>query len=1376
MESILAPPPPFSFVNNLDSVTSGNLSNEWQKWKKSFMIYYEACELKNKEKTVQVNILLHVIGDQCREVYEQFEETSKDLQSLLKKFDSFFLPKKNLTIERHRFFTRDQRDSESIEQYSFELKKLALNCEFNDLCDDLIKDRLICGIKEATLRERLLREPDLTLKKALEICNVAQISRLQAGTIKKEYAEHAAFNVNLESWNNERETESENREFCHWVARRGRGAPTLRGTGPGAMWTRPEFASRPAQQPSSQYAPRPHNNNNMQRAPPPPQPYQQYNTVRQNKVCGSCGRLHSRYQCPAFGRQCIKCNKYNHFARMCNPNVYEMYVEEEAADQVIYAFNKCFSDWSTVLNINGSDVRFKLDTGADVNVLPRSFLKQIGLLESDLLKCTFKLRAYSGGDIKVLGSCNLKVKFKDTNYILAFVIADVSSPPILGRYSCEELNMVKLVLALDESKNELKDAILQEYGDVFNGIGCMPGEHTIQVDSSVRPVVHAPRKLPVALKDSIKKKLDEMVEQEILTKVEGPTDWVNSMTVVKKANGDLRICLDPQDLNKAIKREHFRLPTLEEITVNLAGSKIFSTVDAKQGFWQQKLHPDCTHLCTFNTPFGRYKFLRLPYGITSASEVFHKKMYEQFDDIQGVCLFIDDLLIYGKTQEEHDQILKKVLDRCREINLKLNKNKCKFGLKEITYLGHKITGEGIYPDESHTSAIRNMPPPQSIKDLERFLGLVNYVGNFVPNLSQKTHVLRVLLKKEIAWHWSIDHQRTFDELKQCLVSVPVLQYYTLYKPVVISVDASKNGLGACLMQDSLPVCYASRSLTKAEESYAQIEKELLACVYACEKFYAYIYGRCDITIETDHKPLVSIISKPIASAPARLQRMLLRLQPYSFKLVYTPGKYLYVADTLSRAVEPVTHKLITSPRDYLETQAQVCALAASNPLTDTHFTRIQKETEKDTELQVIIKYIKGGWPLHKQLVDSEATPYWTYRNDLSVAYGLVWKNDRVVIPKLLRMEMLKKVHIGHLGLEKCKLRIRETMFWPNVTSQLEDLISNCQACLLYKNQNRKETLIPHEVPQRAWSKIGTDIFHFEGNIYLIVIDYYSKYIEVVKIKSLLSECVINELKNIFSRQGIPDVVMSDNGPEYRSHSFQQFSKDWNFNHVTSSPRYPQSNGQAERAVQTIKNILKKTGIEKTDFRLAMLEYHNTPIGSTLPSPSELLNNRKLRSILPCPPKLLHPKIHRYVRQELQNRQNRQKLCYDRGARDMTSLGVGQKVKVRVDGRWVSGTVQALVGIRSYLVSIETGGNLVRNRRHLIIDSELRPELSVQNSDGLAYDDIQPSSSRNGSPCSAQQTGSQPLSQASGIPCQPITNQYITRSGRIPRPPDRWGFQ
>ncbi|CAK1585173.1 unnamed protein product [Parnassius mnemosyne] len=254
---------------------------------------------------------------------------------------------------------------------------------------------------------------------------------------------------------------------------------------------------------------------------------------------------------------------------------------------------------------------------------------------------------------------------------------------------------------------------------------------------------------------------------------------------------------------------------------------------------------------------------------------FIKKIYENFDDLDGVCTY-DDLLIYGSSKKEHDERLKLVLDRCRKVNLKLNKNKCKFGLEEIRYLGHRITKKGLYPDNSHITAITNMPKPRNKKDVERLLGLITYVGAFIPNLSDKTLLLRELLKKETEWHWDERHDECLKVIKQCLSKPPVLRYYDLDLPITISVDANKSGLGACLMQNGMPGCYASKSLSKAEQRYAQIEKELHACVFACERFHAYIYGRTDVVIETDHKPLVSIIKKPIVDSPSRLQRMLLK--------------------------------------------------------------------------------------------------------------------------------------------------------------------------------------------------------------------------------------------------------------------------------------------------------------------------------------------------------------------------------------------------------------------------------------------------------------------------------------------------------------------
>lgn len=1332
MDTVLRPPQAFQFENNLANVTSGNLSKEWEKWKKSFKIYYEACELSKKEKKVQLNILLHIIGDRCREVYDQFEEEFRSVDELLQKFDGVFLPRKNLTIERHKFFTREQRELESIEQYVFELNKMAAKCEFKDLCSDLVRDRLICGLKDGSLRERLLREADLTLSKATDICRLAEMSRAQAVHINTENSVHHVQEVNKD------EAKQQASADVHWVnrGRNGQNSTT--------------YYTRPSGNQVSQSRGRPSRggaNINTRSFSA-----QNYNN---NMLCQRCGARHRRNECPAFGRQCNKCRRMNHFAKACR--VFE--VQEGLTDQV-NNHNKyhrsCRSEeWLTELQINDKLLKFKLDTGADVNIIPKKYLRTIGLSESELVPTSIKLQGYSGSQIAVTGKCYLKVEHKKTVYFLKFIIVDEDSVPILSKYSCEELQLLKRVFSVSELSSDRN--ILDDFNDVFEGIGCLPGAYKIQLKEKVEPVIHPPRKLPVALKEQVKEKLIEMEKQGVITKVEGPTDWVNSMTVVKKPSGDIRICLDPRDLNKAIKREHFKLPTFEEVTTCLSGAAVFSTLDAKHSFWQVKLQD--TDLCTFNTVFGRYKFLRMPFGICSASEIFHKKLYGHLDDLEGVIQFVDDILVFGPDRQSHDQRLRAVLQRCREINIKLNRQKCKIGMSEIKYLGHKISQKGISPDESHLLAIKEMPTPQNVKDVERFLGMVTYVGNFVPNLSEQTSILRELLKKDVEWHWEERHQKCFSNIKQLLTSPPVLQYYTLEKPITISVDASKNGLGACLMQDSLPVSYASRSLTKTEQSYAQIEKELYACVFACERFYTYIYGRSDVTIETDHKPLVSIINKPLVNAPPRLQRMLLRLQPYTFKLVYKPGKYLYIADTLSRAVALAndgagdTH---TQPRDYLHLQAQVCALSASNQLIDSHFLHIQKCTKQDEELQKLMKIIKLGWPTDKKELDNTLKPYWDYRDELTVNFGILWKGTRIIIPKCLRHEMMKKIHIGHLGIEKCRLRAREIIFWPNINTQLEDYLSNCQVCLTHRKQNTKEPLISHEIPTNPWQKVGADVFHFGGESYILLVDYFSKYIEVMKLQCLRSEEIISKMKRIFVRHGIAISVCTDNGPEFSSILFNQFAKEWNFQHITSSPRYPQSNGQVERAIQTIKNIMKKAHEDNTDFDLAYLEYLNTPISAEIPSPAELLFSRKLRTILPRAMTCYKPRVHNDIHQKLVNRQVQQKQYFDKGSRELKPLIVGQKVKVRVGNRWESGIVESKISSRSYIIRMCSGNVWRRNRKHIIIDSDKRIDLAPGYSS--QFDDI-PGGSR-----------------SSSIPT-PASNSsnYRTRSGREVIPPDRWTY-
>ncbi|XP_061721037.1 uncharacterized protein LOC133527860 [Cydia pomonella] len=359
MESVLHPPLPFKFENNLVNVTSGNLCKEWDKWKKAFLIYYEACEIAKKPQKVQINILLHIIGDKCREVYDQFSEESKTVDELLKKFDEFFEPKKNLAVERHKFFTRNQQEFESIEQYVFELNVMAAKCEFKDLCSDLVRDRLICGIQETSLRERLLRESDLTLQKAIEICRLAEISRAQAGHIKQDNVEHHVHEIKTKqkiamerqgqpSCCYRQEHEDTEDKAVHAVSANNRGRRrrgSWRGGRPGQAHAAPGHDNLPAAR------------GNWQRS-------SQTNRTGGHS-CSRCGSTHKRFQCPAFGQLCDRCHGRNHYSRMCR--VYE--IRGESTDEVNNKFNND-NEWSVTVSINNKNIMFELDTGAEVNVLP----------------------------------------------------------------------------------------------------------------------------------------------------------------------------------------------------------------------------------------------------------------------------------------------------------------------------------------------------------------------------------------------------------------------------------------------------------------------------------------------------------------------------------------------------------------------------------------------------------------------------------------------------------------------------------------------------------------------------------------------------------------------------------------------------------------------------------------------------------------------------------------------------------------------------------------------------------------------------------------------------------------------------------------------
>ncbi|CAC5421269.1 unnamed protein product [Mytilus coruscus] len=608
----------------MDFSHEDNLSKKWKRWKQIMNLYLE-------------------VAMEGREIYNTFnfgENETDKLEVLLKKFEDFCIPKKNVTVIRHRFNTRVQNSSESIDQYLTDLKLIAKNCEFEHLKDGLIRDRIVCGTNSSRVKERLLREDGLTLDKAVGICRADEESRKQMKTLNEEEQVHAL----------RRKTQNQRTNRNEGYAKKG-----------------PSRRDHEKRESNSSFS------------------------------CGKCGTTHERRNCPAYDKNVHGLDEYS----SCESDG-ENYFVGAVNRKTEIKENACFSSFK----LQGKTVQFKIDTGAQVNILPLSIYKKLSNLK--LSKTSTSLTSYSGDKLKVVGKCLLHLKDKNCE----FFVTNTNQSPLLGFKASHELGLIHDIMTV---QTDVDDPV-KLFPKVFTGLGCLEKPYHIKIDSSVNPVINPPRKIPAALREKLKGTLKEMEDIEVIRKVDEPTDWVNSLVVVEKPKtGKLRICLDPRNLNKAIKREHFALPTIEDITTRLTGAKYLCKLDCNNGYWQLRMDKESQLLTTFNSPFGRYCFLRMPFGIKSAQEVFQKRVSQLFENLKGVETDIDDILVWGTTRKEHDDRLRSVLNRCQEVGLTLNAEKCKFRVKEVTYIGHTLSADGVRPDHEKIRAIKEMPAPTDKK-------------------------------------------------------------------------------------------------------------------------------------------------------------------------------------------------------------------------------------------------------------------------------------------------------------------------------------------------------------------------------------------------------------------------------------------------------------------------------------------------------------------------------------------------------------------------------------------------------------------------------------------------------------------------------------
>ena len=906
---------------------SEGVATRWHKWvsrltNNLFVAYHVTDESRKKA------LLLTYAGNDLNDIVESLPDSETTptpdesvFDKLIQSLNSYFNPKVNKEIQRYAFRQLHQQTDE-IETFYTELKQLAPSCEFHSP-DEEIKSQLIAGCKSSKVREKGLNNPNILLTDLLQFARTCEITQKHAKQVEG------------------------NNSSLH----------KIRST--------------------------PSSTNNSQ--------------PKQNRVptskCKNCGRAwpHEGGQkyCPAFNKQCRACGKNNHFAIVCNSAARPAFQPKRTTHQK-QLFNKHVRNVNDTLEenyvfmsttqstclplfdvtINGSMIQVLADSGASINILPEHVFKKL-TPKPHLNSSKTKIFPFSSSQpLDVIGKFNASISHKNIDISADFLVVKTKEIPIIGWKTCLELQLLQKVTAVSNCE------ISAQFPDIFTGLGKLK-DHSVKlhIDETVLPVAQRYRRIPFHMRKQLENYLKKEESMGVIEKATGATPWVSPIVIVPKPKSpdQIRVCVDMRAPNTAIKRERHNMPTLDELSTTLSGSKVFSKLDLNQGYNQIELDEESRYITTFATHKGLYRFKRLSFGVNSAAEIFQESIRQALNGLNGVINFSDDILVYGRNKADHDSNLKNVFQRLREKNLTLNANKCKFRQDSIEFLGHIFTAEGMNPCPNKLQDIINIQPPKTISEVRSLIGMMNFCGSrFVPDYATLTHDLRQLTQKNSVFKWTRKHDKILQTLKEKLKTSANLAYFDPSKETQIFVDASPVGISAILtqsIQNQHPqtVQYASRALTPTEQRYSQTEREALAVTWSCEHFHIYLYGSPLFTIYTDHKPLVTLFGNPKTQLPARIERWVMRCQAYNMKIKYQIGKD-NPADYMSR--HPAHHAPSTREEKIAEEYIQY--------LTDNAIPKamtlqqVSDETAKDPTLQAVIKSLETGkWYRHTTSVPVE---------------------------------------------------------------------------------------------------------------------------------------------------------------------------------------------------------------------------------------------------------------------------------------------------------------------------------------------------------------------------------------------------------------------
>ncbi len=939
--------------------------------------------------------------------------------------------------------------------------------------------------------------------------------------------------------------------------------------------------------------------------------------------------------------------------------------------------------WFEALRLGSRSVRAKIDTGARVNVMSLTQFRSLQLSPAILVPSPVILVSFNRTLTQPVGMFTKRFSIAGVSLNMTFhVVPECSNILVCFRDAIRARLLAPRLATVSHADPGPVDALSIYKGEIYS---------LVLRDDAV-PKTFPARKVPLAQEDEVKEELDRMEREGVITRVNEPTDWCSPMLVRRKPNGLLRVCMDPRYLNGFLKRATYPLPDVDQVFTKFRGAKFFSKMDLTMGFWQVLLDETSSYLCTFSTPYGRYRYLRLPFGISPAPEVFHRMVADVIRDLPGVLHFVDDILVWGSTKAEHDARLREVLDRFAQVNFTFNPAKCTFGQPEVSFLGHVVNGEHIRPDPKKVESVRHFPPPTCVDEVRRLLGVATYISKFIPRFSAKTAPLRRLLKADAAFEWTSEHEEALRAIKHELLDEKFLYIFDPKLPVQVATDACSTGLGAVLLQNDRPIAYAARSLTSAEANYSIIEKELLAVVFALTRFHFYTAGR-RVTVLTDHQPLLGAARNVLVRDNPRLDRLFDKIISYDLQWVYVPGKDNHFPDFLSRL-----------PAVCMPPAAVISEVNDEPVACGPTYQCIRQASASDDVVSFVRECMSDAWPRSRAACPAFARFLWTTRHEYRIVDGvLVDSSDRVFVPAAARSNVLRELHLGHPGLSSMSRRASAIFFWPNLHNDLAALVSSCETCALHAPKHARENLLCRPMPGHPGETIAADFFQIGTKTYLAMYDVFTQFPFLWPVHQATAHALIAACRVFFQFTGCPVNWWSDRGGAFDSREFRNFADSVGMKIHFSSAEYPQSNGAAESAVKILKR-LRQVCKSDDDLFCATLYLQNAAKRRHSLSPAQVFLGRATRTPL-----------HRHVIQNVQpwSVHFHERLVDQRAQSQSTAVPTptsppcflpGDRVVVHnVRGSKVTAVViREADEPRAYVVEFASGARSVRNRKFLTL--------------------------------------------------------------------------